>query len=209
MIEFLKENYANLFSLLNIFVLIITLCVLLRYAYDTKLIAEQAKEGNLRPVILRSGYVNGWDDVKSRTIKVVPKEKIDEFISRKNIKQNMEEMKKTNQPVPLHFVILKNIATDISGFVIVDGYKYTLLFGSEISQTKYDEKLSSMAYNSNWGWMKADTIIYALLDARTMVKSNEDNQIFITYKDIEGTSYYTKENKDFSQKSFPLKDKKK
>jgi len=60
-IDFLKENYANLFSLLNIFVLIITLCILLRYAYDTKTIAEQTKEANLRPVVLRSGYVTDWN----------------------------------------------------------------------------------------------------------------------------------------------------
>lgn len=68
-IEILKENYANLFSLLNIFVLILTLIILLRYAHDTKLIAEQAKEGNLRPVVLRSGFVSDWNDVKSRTVK--------------------------------------------------------------------------------------------------------------------------------------------
>jgi|AntAceMinimDraft_9_1070365.scaffolds.fasta_scaffold55062_4 hypothetical protein len=55
-IEFLKANYANLFNLLNIIVLITTLCILLGYAYDTKLIAEQTKEGNLRPVVLRSGF---------------------------------------------------------------------------------------------------------------------------------------------------------
>lgn len=207
-IEILKENYANLFSLLNIIVLIITLVVLLRYAHATKLIAEQTKEGNLRPVVLRSGFVSDWNDVKSRTAKIIPKEEIDKLMSHENKKPNIEEMGKSNQPQPLQFAILKNIAIDISGFAIVDGHKYTLVFGNEISQKKYGEQLLA-SFLPNWGWMKADTQIFAFLEPQSKVKSNEDNQIFINYKDIGGNPYYTKEDRYFSQKSFPLRNKKK
>jgi len=64
-----------------------------------------------------------------------------------------------------------------------------------------------MSLQPNWGWMKADTRIFAFLEPKSKVRSNEDNQIFISYKDIEGNSYYTKEDKYFSPKSFPLRDK--
>jgi len=207
LIEFLKENYANLFSLFNIIVLIITLGILLCYASDTKLIAEQAKESNLRPVVLRSGFVVDWNDVRSRTAEYIPKEKIEKLISQENKKSNVEGTEKIDQSQPLQFTILKNIAVDISGFVIVDGYKYTLVFGNKISQKEYGEQLSTVSLLPNWGWMKADTQIFAFLEPKSKVKSNEDNQIFINYKDIEGNSYYTKEDRYFSQKSFPLRNK--
>jgi|AntAceMinimDraft_8_1070364.scaffolds.fasta_scaffold37938_3 hypothetical protein len=85
-------------------------------------------------------------------------------------------------------------------------YKYTLVFGNEISQKKYGEQLATI-FKNNWGWRKAETRIFAFLEPQSKVKSNEDNQIFISYKDIEGNSYYTKEDKYFSQKSFTLRDK--
>ena len=202
-VDFLKDNYANLFSLLNIFVLVITLGVLLGYAYDTRKIAKQAKEGNLRPVVLRSGYVTDWNDVKSRTIKILSDEEIKKILSEKKVKEN--EITKLDQPQPLEFSILKNIATDINGFVIVDDYKYSLVFGSDISKKKYNEQFATMNFNLNWGWMKAGTKIYAFIDAQTKNKSDEDNQIYIRYKDIEGNRYYSKEDRNFSHKSFPLK----
>jgi hypothetical protein len=204
MFQFFKKNYANLFSLLNIVVLIVTLFVLFRYADDTKIIAEQTKQGNLRPVVLRSGYLTDWNDVKSKTISKIPKEEIEKLISQKNKKLNTEVMAKTNQPEPLQFTILKNIATNISGFATVDGRKYTLLFANAISQKTYNGKLTLTNWNPNWAWMKADTIIYAFLDPLSAVKTNEDNQIFINYKDIEGNSYCTKEDKYFTQKSISL-----
>ena len=91
----------------------------------------------------------------------------------------------------------------------MDGYKYTLVFGNEISQKKYSEALSTLSLQSNWGWMKADTKIFAFLEPQSRIKSNEENQIIINYKDIEGNPYYTKEDRYFSQKSFSLRNTKK
>jgi len=191
----LKKNYANLFSLVNIIVLIITLCVLLRYAYDTNRIAGQTQEQNLRPVILRSGYVKSWDDVRSRTFKSMSRKEIFDLKSKKLVE--IEKM-----PDPLQFKINKNIATDINGFVVIDGYKYILVFSHQMTLTQINEKVYLTEYEKNWGWMDVNTFIFALIDEKNAEITEEKNKIRINYKDIEGNKYYTIEDKDFSQKSF-------
>ena len=65
--------------------------------------------------------MSDWNDVRSRIGKTIPKEEIEKLISQKDQKPNVEEVGQIDQPQPLEFLILKNIATDISGFAIVNG----------------------------------------------------------------------------------------
>jgi len=182
-IDFLRNDYANLFSFLNIIVLIFTLRVLLRYASDTKIIAAQTEEKNLRPVILRAGYFKSWEAL-------VPYkgEAID------------PQSKKGNSPTMLAFSITKNIATDIQGHVVINGYKYKLYFGNKIAKVAD----STYAHMLSWGWMGSDTEIFAYFTESTKEKTEEKNQIYIHYKDIEGNEFCTVEDRHHSQKSFRL-----
>ena len=162
-------------KIINLVVLVLTLSVLIWYAYDTHRIANQTQEANLRPVILRSGFIENWQKV--------------EFIfdGNKLISDN-----------PLEFTILKNVATDIEGYIIIDGFKYKLLFGNDIS--KLSENV--FYFSENWGWMKPNTRIFAFSKQESKKKTDEENKIIINYKDIEGNEYYTIEDKNFSQKSY-------
>lgn len=160
---------------LNVWALIATLIVLVWYAYDTHRIADQTVEANLRPVILRSGYIQGWDQISF------------EFRGGKLHGQYLE------------FSVLKHIAKNIEGFMVVNGKKYTLLFGGEISKINGDSQ--DAIFSSSWGWMKADTILRAAFDPTRSEKSENCNQIRITYQDIEGNLYFTEEDKDFHQVS--------
>ncbi len=239
----------------NTIVLSLTLVVLIWYAYDTHRIANQSVEANLRSVILRSGWISKWEDIKFRI---------------ENGQLNGE---------PLQFTILKNIAKDITGYIVLNNKKYELLFANEISQINdkessilisdlekkimlhlyevYDriksnprwkildayrdlgikednyvgmlnnskyiktdgeyfqltdegirlmdtEKPKAFAFLPKWGWMKPDTLLYAIFNPKKFEKSSEDNCIYITYRDIGGNSYFTRENKDFSQTSGKL-----
>jgi hypothetical protein len=165
--------YLN-WSFWSTLVLIITLLFLIWYTIETHKLAIQAKDNNLRPVVLRSGYLNKWEDLR--------------YTFRDN---------KLETGTPLQFTILKNIATSIRGYVIVNGERYKLLFGNDISKIDQNE----ISFLEQWGWMKPDTCIYALFN-ETGQKSDKPNQIVIQYKDIEGNSYYTVENRNFDQKSF-------
>lgn len=111
-------EFPDLSNQFNVLALILTLGVLLWYAYDTHRIADQSVEANLRPIILRSGWISKWEDVRF------------------SIKSGQLE------GAPLQFTILKNIAKDISGYIIIDKKKYKLLFANEISQV--NEKKSSV-----------------------------------------------------------------
>src|SRR3989338_8167786 len=82
-------------------VLIITLLFLIWYTIETHRIANQTKESNLRPVILRSGFIENWDSIKFTF--EGNKLKVGKF---------------------LEFTILKNIATGINGYIVKNGLKF-------------------------------------------------------------------------------------
>jgi len=161
---------------INLITSIFTLIILLWYAYDTHRIANQTIETNLRPIILRSGFIDGWKNIS---------------FNKKN--NNIES-------TLIEFKILKNIAKDINGFIVLDGKKYQLLFGNNISNI--GNNLSR--YEQKWGWMENNTYINAIFDNKKYEKSKEKNQIYLNYKDIEGNNYYTKEDENFSQISGKL-----
>lgn len=161
----------------NLMVLASTFLVLVLYTYDTHRIANQTVEANLRPVILRSGWISCWEDIK--------------------FSFNDEKLEGT----PLQFTILKNIATDISGYIVINGGKYKLLFANEISQIMDNGKFKSFQFLPIWGWMKAGTVIYSIYDVLKFDVTQEENSINLFYKDIEGNEYFTKENNNFSQSS--------
>lgn len=140
---------------------------------------DHDREINLRPVILRSEYVKNYDN-----------------ISHKNM-MNIDD-KKVLGDKPLEFTIFKNIAKDINGYVVINGYKHPLHFASKITQV--EEHV--YAFLTNWGWMNPGYKLYAIYDDATKEKTDEDNYIRIDYKDIEGNEYYTIEDKNFSQTSF-------
>lgn len=237
---------------LNLLALLATLGTLIWYTYDTHRIADQTIEENLRPLILRSGFIESWDDVKFS-------------ISAGRLEGKL-----------LEFSILKNIAKDISGYIVVNKKKYQLLFANHISGKDIKDDLSDLEkhvliylyerykveknnspkkiatiykslgiknreyvgtttnskyietngenflltddgirlmdsdkpmeyrFEPNWGWMNTGTIINGIFDGNKHEESGEENQIYLTYSDMEGNRYFTKENKNFSQNSGKL-----
>jgi len=165
--------HAEYWSLLNFLVLTLTLIVLIWYAVDTHRIADQTIESNLRPVILRIGWITNWDDIHYKKEDGVLKGR------------------------PLEFLILKNLAKDISGYIIINKQKHILLFGNNISQISKEET----EYCPTWGWLAPGGKIYAMFDDSKSTNIESENCIYITYKDISGNTYFTKENKNFSQNS--------
>src|SRR3989338_2841064 len=155
-------------------VLIITLFVLIWYTIETHQIANQTKESNLRQVILRAGFIKNWDSIKA-----APK---DNKVDSKDL---------------LQFRILKNIATSIQGYIIINGLKFELLFGhniSRIEETKFQ-------FEPNWGWATVDTVLAATFKEEGK-STKKPNQIVMSYKDIEGNKYHTIETENFDQKCF-------
>lgn len=170
------ERWNTAISGLTLIVLTLTLVVLVWYTIETHKIAIQTEESNLRPVILRDGFIN-WSNI------------------------NFTENQSTNRidGTPIRFTILKNIATSIKGHIVIDGYSYQLLWGNAITQQ--DE--GTFSYFPIWGWMKPGTILFAIFNPNSRRESSAQNQIAIEYQDIEGNYYYTIEDASSSnQKSF-------
>jgi hypothetical protein len=170
---------------LNFIVLTLTLAFLIWYTYDTHRIANQTVEANLQPVVLRSGFIPNWDAI------------------------HFEMQSSTIAGQPIQFTIFKNIAKDFSGFVILNGRKYQLLFGNQISQVQNSSSASSssgttLTYTPTWGWMSPNSILLAIFNPNDFQAIKGDNEIYIEYKDIEGNSYFTREDKNFSSTSGKL-----
>lgn len=164
-LDILKSNWANLFYLLSLILSVITLLVLVEYASDTKTLAVQSQRGNLanlRPLIERSGIVN-WDNVI--------------------LDPGSKDFN------PLTFRIFKNVATSINGYIVVNGYKYKLLFASKVSQVAPN----SFGYYENWGWIAPDTdaTLWAGYNKDSKQATSDPNLIYVSYADIEGNRYCT------------------
>ena len=177
--------YPNLLQFLNFLILGFTLIVLIWYAYDTHRIAGQTLESNLRPVVLRSGYIPNWDSLT--------------FAIQGN----------TVSGTPIGFRILKNIAKSISGHIILKNRKYTLLFGNPISSITTTSAISSstqqlIAFDSIWGWLAPDNTLSAIFNPTQFQTIDKDNEIYIQYQDIEGNKYFTLEDKNFLSTSGSL-----
>lgn len=157
------------------FILFITAAFIIAYTYETQKMKEQIKESELRPVILRSGFIENWQKVKFHW-----------------------DGNKLTDGNPLEFTIAKNIATDISGYIIIDGFKYKLFFGNDIS--KLGENM--YYFSEKWGWMKSDSKLFAIYREDNKKKTIESNKICLYYEDIEGNEYFTVEDSNFSQKTF-------
>jgi hypothetical protein len=161
----------------TLIVLAITLAVVVKYAIDTNRIARSTEEAHLRPVILRSGFLASWDEL-------TPWNGVDPKLRGASFSF-------------VEFTILRHIATQISGHAIVNGFRFPLYFGNDISQ-----RGPQFFLNRSWAWMKADTKLFAMIRQEDAIADNLPNEIRIHYSDITGTPYVSLETADFQQKSF-------
>jgi hypothetical protein len=186
MTEYLTSSYDHLFIFINLIAILATLFVLCLYTKATYRMANQSQESNLRPVVLRSGFIRDWNDLAPTF---------------RNANREM-----TLPGTPIQFTILKNIAMDIMGYIIINHFKYQLLFGNDISKIRADSgsSIAILSFEPKWGWMQPNSIVYALFAQDTSEETKEENKIHIDYKDIEGNSYYTIENVHFSQNTYKL-----
>ena len=81
-----------------------------------------------------------------------------------------------------------------------------VLFGNDISTlaTNPNPNVAMISFQPNWGWMQPNYSVYGLYTHDSAVKTDEENKIYISYKDIEGNSYYTIEDVHFSQNTFKV-----
>lgn len=158
-------------------ILLVTAGFIVVYTYETQKTREQIKENDIRPVVLRSGYIKSWESLLSN--------------AEKQISAHSES---------IEFKIARGIATNIHGYIVIGGFKYDLYFGNDIS--KVDINLYN--FSQNWGWMGSDTSIYGIFMVGEKRKTNEENKIYLIYSNIEGDVYVTVEDKDFRQITFKI-----
>ena len=166
-------KYPNLYNQFNILALVLTLGVLIWYAYDTHRIANQTIESNLRPIVLRNGLNIEW-----------------RF---KSIDNDMPD-------IPfLELVNLKNIAMNISGHIIIKGKKYNLLFGLKYNDNNLNQQAIKFINSQQWQWLPSNTQLFASFDKNKFSNVKDNNEIYLMYQDIEGNSYFTKEDSNYLQ----------
>ena len=158
MCEYLASGYDHLFGFINLVALLVMLLLLLKYTIDTNRIANQTQESNLRPVVLRSGFIRDWSELAPTF---------------RNANREM-----TSPGTPIQFTILKNIAMDISGYIVINHSKYQLLFGNDISKIHADSgsSIAIISFEPSWGWMQPNSSVYALFAQDTSEETKEENK---------------------------------
>lgn len=160
---------------LSDFILFITAAFLVASTFETQKMRKQMEESDLRPIILRSGFIGKWEDLKYS------------FREDHLISGNL-----------LEFKVLQGIATDIYGYVFKDGKRYKLFFVHDM--TRISE--NGFSASEKWGWLEAGAILFGFFKDTDFTPTLEDNGIIIYFKNIQGRRYYTIEDKLFSQTSF-------
>lgn len=129
----------------------------------------------LRPVILRGNETN------LESLKPLGEE-------------DYKDLNEFKQNHLLEFSILKNIATDITGKLILDGFEYKLHFFDDLSEAERHK----IECDPTWGWVDSDKKLYAIFSEFDKEKTDAKNELVISYKDIQGNTYKTIENKLFA-----------
>jgi hypothetical protein len=164
---------------MNDFIMLITAGFLVATLYETKMTNDKNKEKDLRPTLLRTGFMqHGWEDLKFTIT---------------------EENKLIEKP--LEFVVMTNMITNIKGSIRINSKHYKLIFSHEM--TKEDE---SVKFLEVWnGWLAPNTIIHAIfLETGFISNTDLDDGLVITYDNMEGSHYTTVENKNYVQKTFKV-----
>ncbi len=168
-------------ELISLIITTITLVFLGIYTYDTRRLANHSEKVAIRPLVLRTGILN-W-------------------------KINSMQMISNKNGFNLVFINVKNIALDVKGNIVVDKKKYQLLFGNEISVSdiniiSYQEnnaKLAAVGIFERWGWLPENGSVWATFDETKFEIVSGNNEIVISYLDIEGNEFTFKESADFKQ----------
>ena len=114
--------------------------------------------------------------------------------------------KLTSSP-QIQFNVKRNEALKVSGYIVVDKFKYSLKFSlregrkedpdTGVIKTFYRPLDSSF---DDLSWISADEFFLGMFDIKKHEKSNEENNIKIFFEDIEGNKYEFTEDKNYSQK---------
>lgn len=159
-------------------ILTITLIAIAWTAIETRRIANEAVEANLKPLIFRAGQIIDW--------KVL----------------SVEDMTATNSQPTLEFTNIKNVATDITGYIVLGHKKYTLIFNGDVRGAKIiDTTTTKVVYNAKWGWLPSGGKLLASYKASEFAVTDGKNQIYLSYRDTQGNSYNSIENENYSQTS--------
>lgn len=166
-------------SIFTLFILTLTLFFLTISTFDGRRIANQTVESAIRPIILRSGQMVGWNIVS-----------LEDITSTKNFSPTLEF---TNQ---------KNIATDITGYVVLSNKRYPLVFHGDVRGSVTENgKNKTVIFNDKWAWLPQGGVLLAAYKSGEFVETKEKNQIHLSYKDVEGNKYFSNEDYLFSPTS--------
>jgi hypothetical protein len=161
---------------INLILLFFTLAFVCLTALDTNRIANQTVENSLRPIILRGGVLI-WDEILSRG-------------------------GNNNFVPPMLLNSYNNLAQDVRGHIIIDHKKYELLFTNEMAV----EPTSKDGVNGRitrifqkWSWLPPNSSLYATFDKTKFESTSDKNEMLITYKDVEGNQYFSKEDAENNQ----------
>ncbi len=174
------STWTSLFSDLafwNLLAVTTTLVVLIWYTWETRRIRIQSQLTNLRPVILRSGDKPKWSSII--------------FL----MQSKGDDKSALNGASQLFFSIEKNIATNIRGSVIIDGFEHQLVFFTDITTASLDTLLQI-----SWGWRNSSSVLIAFV-LSDKIPTGSPNRIVIEYCDIEGNNYYTVEDDNYVQRA--------
>lgn len=105
------------------------------------------------------------------------------------------------QGIPINIRAVKNMPLDIEGHLVKDGFSYQLIFANHIAKKEGEKDVWN--YTPNWRWLPEGGMVFAMYNPEsptTKPARGIENQIHISYRDIEDNRYSLNVNAEYVQK---------
>lgn len=138
---------------------------------------KQQKEMDMRPIVMQTGY---WV-----LDALIPIEKANGFVNEQSLITDWDKK-------ILDFVVYKNVAVNVQGEITINKKKYKLCFFNKDGFV-IDSVRNIKGYRSDYvaNAIKGDSYFNAVLDKSSETSTIAENNLLLTYKDIEGNCYQT------------------
>ncbi len=189
-LAFLKKyDDAPLSLLLNSATFLIVFLGTLFSIYFSRETLKYAFDKDMKPVLLREGFLNGFSSVPI-----------------------VDASKPINLDMLPAMLAAQNIATSISGRIVIDGVRYKLLFATMLRKISYDKdgkfievpllaegRFRFSPPQPRWSWIPQGERLFFMADQSSRAETREKNLIEIDYSSASGQKFRFVEDESFSQ----------
>ncbi|MEW6702149.1 MAG: hypothetical protein AB1298_05470 [Bacteroidota bacterium] len=182
------EEWQIGLGIAQVILLLVTFIGAIYIGIEQNKINQLAFEKDIKPIILREGFLAGFSSFPQADLSTLGKVSVD--LGNIRLKS------------------IRNVAKDITGKLIVAGNMYTVKFCNETTvippnRTELIEEITAQCLEK-WSWLPEGAVLIPVADISTKTPVTEKDHLVIKYKSIIGTAYQMVEDDTYEVTIHPI-----